>query len=54
MIKTDGVFAVVKAKVSSTAPNGLSEITVAKEGVYSDYDLNKIPVTYVTGGVRCR
>ena len=51
MIKTDGVFAVLKAKVSSTAPNGLSEITVAKEGVYADYDLNKIPVTYVTGGV---
>ena len=51
MIKTDGVFAVLKAKVSSTAPNGLSEITVAKEGVYEDYDINKLPVTYVTGEV---
>src|SRR5690606_29716097 len=28
-----------------------SEITVAKEGVFADYDLNKIPARYNEGGV---
>src|SRR5690606_28505716 len=51
MIKSDGVFAVLKATIKSTAPNGLSEITVAKEGVFADYDLNKIPARYNEGGV---
>ena len=51
MIKTDGVFAILTVKVSEDAPEGLTVIDVASQYVFADYDLNKIPVTFVTGGV---
>jgi hypothetical protein len=52
MIKADGVFAILTATIKSTAPDGLSEITVANEGAFADYDLNLIDAAFVSGGVK--
>jgi hypothetical protein len=48
MIKTDGVFAVITAKVLS---NAAAPITVANEGVFTDYDFKSISIKFVNGGV---
>ena len=47
MIQADGVFAVVTATIKSTAPDGLSKITKANDGAFSDYNLNLIDASIV-------